>query len=109
MKMRVCVKNFIYYDNAYNSMSMNTHQHTQQNKTEQEEIKVSKYRKNNRAYKQISIDIDILSKIDRISKEENISFSDVLNFLLMDALGMNDTNDDQVTVADEPQSQHHEE
>ena len=90
-------------------MSMNTHQHTQQNQIEQEEIKVNKYRKNNRAYKQISIDIDILSKIDRISKEENISFSDVLNFLLMDALGMNDTNDDQVTVADEPQSQHHHE
>ena len=95
-------------------MAMNTHQHTQQNKTEQEEIKVNQYIKKNRAYKQVSMNIDVLSRIDRISKDENMSFSDVLNFLLMEALGMNvESNeilhDDPVTVADEPQSQHHHE
>lgn len=43
-----------------------------------------------RAYRHLSIDIDVLGKIDELSHNEGMSFTDALNFLLRDALGLND-------------------
>jgi len=49
------------------------------------------YKRQTRAYKHVPLDIEVLSSINKISEEENMSFNDVINLLLREALHMNNT------------------